>query len=107
VDQYDFELSGTHVWDVGLVSIQVGLTVGGSVLTQGFHTQGVAPRRTTAAVQLASTVGISRELGNRTYVFLLGSGSTYLLRTQDPAAAQSTFGPSFAVRTAAGVGFRL
>jgi hypothetical protein len=107
VDQYDFEVSGTHVWDVGVVSIQVGLTVGGSLLTQSFHTQGVAPRRTTAALQLAPTVGLSRDVGNRTYLFLLCSGSTYLLRTQDPATAQSTFGPSFAVRTAAGVGFRL
>ena len=53
VNQYDLELSATHVWDVGLISVQFGLTAGGSLLTQGFRTQGAAPRRTTGALQLA------------------------------------------------------
>ncbi|HWE24600.1 MAG TPA: caspase family protein [Myxococcales bacterium] len=107
VDQYDMELSAAHVWDVGLASIQFGLTIGGSLLTQAFSTQGAAPRRTTGALQLAPTIGIAREVGQRTYVYMLGSASTYLMRTEDPATAQSSFGPSFAIRTAIGAGFRL
>ena len=107
VDQYDLELSATHVWDVGVISVQFGLTVGGSLLTQSFRTQGAAPRRTIGALQLAPSIGITRDVGQRTYIYVLGSASTYLMRTQDPATVQSSFGPSFAVRTAVGAGFRL
>lgn len=107
VDQYDVEVSATHVWDVGLLSVQFGLTVGASLLRQNFSTQGTAPRRTTGALQLAPSIGIARDVGQRTYVYVLGSASTYLLRTEDPASATSSFGPSFAVRTAIGVGYRL
>ena len=107
LDQYDAELSATHVWDAGLLSVQFGLTVGGSFLRQSFSTQGAAPKRTTGALQLAPSIGITRDVGQRTYVYLLGSASTYLLRTQDPSTARSSFGPSFAVRTAIGVGYRL
>jgi Caspase domain len=107
VDQYDLELSATHVWDVGLLSVQFGLTVGGSLLRQSFSTQGAAPWRTTGALQLAPSIGLARDVGQRTYVYVLGSASTYLLRTQDPTTARSSFGPSFAVRTAVGVGYRL
>jgi hypothetical protein len=107
VDQYDLELSATHVWDVGLVSVQFGLTVGGSLIRQRFSTQGVAPWRTTGALQLAPSIGVARDVGQRTYVYVLGSASTYLLRTEDPTTARSSFGPSFAVRTAMGIGYRL
>jgi hypothetical protein len=107
VDQYDLELSATHVWDVGVISVQFGLTAGGSLLTQSFRTQGAAPRRTIGALQLAPSVGITRDVGQRTYLYVVGSASTYLLRTADPGTSQSSFGPSFAVRTAVGAGFRL
>jgi hypothetical protein len=107
VDQYDVELSAAHVRDLGMVSIELGLTVGGSLLVQRFRTQGVAPRRTTAALQLSPTLGIARDLGERSYLFLLGSASTYLLRSESSATARASFGPSFAVRVALGAGFRL
>jgi hypothetical protein len=77
------------------------------LLTQSFRTQGAAPRRTIGALQLAPSVGITRDVGQRTYLYVVGSASTYLLRTADPGTSQSSFGPSFAVRTAVGAGFRL
>ena len=107
VDQYDLELSLTHVRDLDVVSVEVGLTVGGALLVQRFRTQGVAPRRTTGALQLAPTVGITRELHPRSYLFLLASTPTYLLRSESSTAAGSSFGPSFAVRLSFGAGYRL
>jgi hypothetical protein len=107
LDQYDAELSAAHVWDLGVVSLEVGVTAGGSLLVQRFKTQGIAPRRSTAALQLSPTVGVTRELGERSYLFLLGSGSTFLFRSQDTATSRASFGPSFALRVAAGAGLRL
>jgi hypothetical protein len=107
VDQYELELSLTHVRDLDLVSLEIGLTIGGSVLVQRFQTQGIAPRRTTGALQLAPTIGITREVAPRSYLFLLGSAPTYLLRSENSTATGSSFGPSFAVRFAIGAGYRL
>ncbi|MCA1827386.1 MAG: caspase family protein [Myxococcales bacterium] len=107
LDQYDFEISAAHVWDVSVVSVELGLTAGASVLTQRFNTSGIAPRRTTAALQLSPTAGISRDVGRRAYLFAVGSASTYLFRTQESATQRSSFGPSFALRIALGFGLRL
>jgi len=107
LDQYDLELSAAHVWDVGVVSLEVGVTAGASLLAQRFRTNGVAPPRTTAALQLSPTLAATRELGERTYLFLALSGATFLFRSQDPVTSRASFGPSFAVRTALGVGLRL
>ena len=107
VDQYDLELSAVHVRDLHVISVELGLTVGGSLLVQRFQTQGVAPRRTTAALQLSPTVGITRELGARSYLFLIGAASTYLLKSESSQTSGSSFGPSFAVRFSIGAGYRL
>jgi Caspase domain len=107
VDQYDLELSAAHVRDLRVISLELGLTVGGSLLTQRFRTQGIAPRRTTAALQLSPLVGITRDVGERGYLFLLGSASTYLLRSESSTTSRASFGPSFALRIALGAGFRL
>jgi len=107
IDQYDLELAAAHVWDLRVVSLEVGVTAGGSLLVQRFRTQGVAPRRATAALQLSPTVGITRELGERSYLFLLGAGSTFLFRSEDSTTSRSSFGPSFALRISFGAGFRL
>jgi hypothetical protein len=107
VDQYDLELSVTHVRDLSFVSLSFGVTAGGAMLVQRFRTSGVAPARTTAALQLSPTLGITREVSERGYLFLLGSASTYLLRSEDSTTSRSSFGPSFALRMSVGAGFRL
>ena len=53
------------------------------------------------------SLGISRDIAERGYLFLLGSASTYLLRREDSTTARASFGPSFAVQVAIGAGFRL
>ncbi len=101
LDQYDLEVNAAHVWDLRVVSLEIGLTAGGALLVQRFRTQGYAPPRRTAALQLSPTAGITREFG-RAYLFFTGSAPTYLFRTE-----QSSFGPSFALRLSLGFGWRL
>lgn len=107
LDEYDLELAATHVWDLGAVSLEVGLVAGGALLVQRFHTSGLAPSRTTAALQLSPVVGVTRELSERAYLFLLGAGSTYLFRSEDSVTLSRSFRPSFALRASLGVGWRL
>jgi hypothetical protein len=106
LDEYDFELAAAHVWDLRIVSLQVGVTAGGSLLVQRFHTLGYAPRRSTAALQLSPFVGAIGDVTQGTYVFLNVMGATYLFRDED-AQGRESFGPSFAVRLSFGFGVRL
>jgi uncharacterized caspase-like protein len=107
VDQFDLELSAVHVWDLRAFSLDVGLTAGGALFHQGFRTGGLAPPRTTAALQLSPSIAMTRELPGRTYLYLSVVGATYLFRSQSTATGESSFGPSFAPRVALGAGFRL
>jgi hypothetical protein len=106
LDEYDLELSAAHVWDAGAVSLELGLTGGAALLVQRFSTAGIAPRRTTAALQLSPTVGVTRDLGQRAYLYLRGTASTYLFRTEDAQSQRSSLQPSFALRAALGAGAR-
>ena len=105
-NQFDVELQASHVWDLAPVSIEVGLTVGATLLNQSFKTEGSAPPRTTAALQLTPAVAVSRDLGSRTDVYLTGAGATNLVKTESPSTETTSFGPSFAVRVALGFGYR-
>ena len=105
-DQFDVELQASHVWDLAPVSIEVGLTVGAALLNQSFKTSGVAPPRTTAALQLTPAVAVSRDLGSRTYIYLTVAGATYLFKSESSTTDATSFGPSFAVRVALGFGYR-
>jgi len=103
---WDFELQGTYVWDLAPVSIELGLIVGGSLFHQSFSTTGTAPSRTTGALQLAPIVGVSLDLGSRTYLYVSVAGATYLFKNETTATGTTHFGPSFAVRVALGFGWR-
>ena len=107
VDEYDFELSAAHVWDLRVISLEIGVTAGGSFLHQRFHTNGIAAPRTTAALQLSPSLGASHDLGERAYLIVLLSGSTFLFRSENSLTGRASFAPSFAIRTSLGVGFRL
>jgi hypothetical protein len=106
-DQFDVELQTSHVWDLAPVSIELGLTIGATLLNQSFKTAGTAPPRTTAALQLTPAVAVSRDLGSRTYIYLTVAGATYLFKNESSTTEATSFGPSFAVRVALGFGYRL
>ena len=104
---WDLEVGATHAWDLRGFTLEVGLAVGGALLRQHFRTAGVAPARTSAALQLSPVALVSRDLGRRTYLYLSTSAATYLYRLGDSADGSTSFGPSFAMRFALGAGFRL
>jgi hypothetical protein len=105
-NQVDAEVRAAYVWDLSFVSLEVGLTVGGTWLQQTFNTNGLAPPRSTLALQISPDVAVSRELGERAYLFLELAAATYLYQMQDSATGQSHFGPSFSGRLTLGVGWR-
>lgn len=88
------------------MSLEVGLTVGGTWLQQTFTTNGLAPSRSTLALQLSPDVALSRELGERAYLFLELAAATYLYEMEDTATGHTHFGPSFSARLTLGVGWR-
>ncbi|HET7825490.1 MAG TPA: caspase family protein [Anaeromyxobacter sp.] len=106
-DAFDVELTAAHVWDLRALSIEVGLTVGGAVFHQAFRTAGSAPPRTTAALQLSPTAGVTHDIGARGYAFASVQAATYLFRSRSTATGRESFGPSFAPSVAVGGGFRL
>ncbi|MFO0583482.1 MAG: caspase family protein [Anaeromyxobacter sp.] len=103
---FDLEVGAARVWDVGAGTVELGLLAGSAVLQQRFRTPGVAPSRTSAALQLAPVLSASRELGARTYVYASLSGATYLFRLEDGERRSARFAPSFAPRGALGLGVR-
>jgi hypothetical protein len=105
-EAYDLELGATHAWDLPGVSLELGLAVGGALLRQRFRTSGVAPARTTAALQLSPVAAVSRDVGRRGYLFLSLSPATYLYRLEDSDDGTTSLRPSFALRLALGVGWR-
>ncbi len=105
-EAYDLELGATHAWDLPGFTLDVGLAVGGALLHQRFRTAGVAPPRTTAALQLSPTAAVSRDVGARGYLFLSLSPATYLFRVEDTDDRTTSFRPSFALRLALGAGWR-
>jgi hypothetical protein len=107
-EAWDLELGATHVWDVHRrVSLEAGLVLGGAVLLQRFRTAGVAPPRSTVALQLSPVAGLSLDLGPRSYAFATLSGATYLYAVRDGADGAESVRPSFALRLGLGAGFRL
>jgi hypothetical protein len=106
LDEYDLEVAAAHVWDLHILSLQAGVTAGGSLLVQRFLTAGIAPRRSTAALQLSPFVGAIADLSQTNYLYLNALAATYLFRNLDENG-NARFSPSFAVRLSFGFGIRL
>ena len=105
-NQVDAEVRAAYVWDLSFVSVEVGVTVGGAWLEQSFQTTGLAPPRSTLALQLSPDIAVSRDLGERAYLFLEFAAATYLYDMQDTATGASHFGPFFSGRLTLGSGWR-
>jgi hypothetical protein len=106
-EAWDVELGATHVWDLRAASLELGLVAGVAILRQEFETGGVAPPRTSAALQLSPVAGVSRDLGRRSYAFASLAAATYLYRLEDSGDGTTSLEPSFALRFALGAGFRM
>lgn len=100
----DGELRLTHAWDLPLVTVDVGLALGGGVLRQRFETSGSAPARTTPAGTVALLIDLRLDL---TAGFSLLAESAFVSEVhaqRDEATATTSLGPYFAFRQAFGLG---
>ena len=94
------ELRAAHTWDLPVVGIDLGLSLGGSILSQSFTTAGVAPARSTPAATLALSLGLHADLGAGFSILEESALATYLYAQdqQDPSAPTTSLGPYFAFR---------
>jgi hypothetical protein len=103
----DLEVGATRAWDWRRTSFELGLLAGASVLHQQFTTTGRAPPRQSTALQLAPVASVSRDLGDRAYLYLSAAGATYVYTVEDADRATTRLRPSFTLRVALGMGARL
>jgi hypothetical protein len=102
-DAFDAELRVMHAWDLPVVTIDLGLALGGGVLRQTFETAGAAPARTSPTGMVALLLGLRLDLGAG-FSLLAESGFVSALYGQrDEATASTSLGPFFTFRQAFGL----
>jgi len=94
-DEVDVELRGTHSWDVGRVSIGVGVGVGAAYLRQDFA-EGVAPSRNAVAAHLGVLGDVVVDLVQGFYGGIELDGMTYFFNQE--ARAGDRLESPFALR---------
>jgi hypothetical protein len=88
---------------VPIVSIDLGLAVGGWLLQQTFSTRGVAPPRSTPAGSAALAFGLRTDVGLGFSVFSDTSFISYVYPQEHAAPGSVSFGPYFSLRQAFGL----
>jgi hypothetical protein len=101
-DQLGGELRASHAWDLPLVTMDLGLGLGGSWLHQGFTTSGQAPARDTPAGHFGVGLGITVPVHWGTSIRLETSGVAYVF-AQRQTGAGTSLGPWFSLRELAGL----
>jgi hypothetical protein len=101
-DELGGELRALHAWDLPVVSVELGLALGGWMFHQSFSTAGVAPSRSTPVASLGLLLGLRAELGLG--LALVAEGSLLTLGyAQDDEAGRTSFGPRVAFRQSFGL----
>jgi Caspase domain len=103
VDELGIDVRLYRAWDLPIVTVDLGVSLGASLFRQTFHTSGVARDRQTGAPSVAVGLGLSTDLGRGFYPVLQASAQTYLYRFED-SAAKDAWTPAAAVRFDAGLG---
>jgi hypothetical protein len=100
---FDAELRVLHSWDLPLVSLDIGVGLGGGLLHQSFATTGMAPSRLSPAGSLALLLGLHADIG-RGFSLVAESGFLSVVYAQrDEASSSRSLGPRFAFRQAFGL----
>lgn len=76
----------TRAWDVGRLSMHLGVALGASLMRQRYSTPGVAPTRLSAAGNIAAVVAVDVNLG-RSYITADVGAATHLVRIGTTAEA--------------------
>ncbi len=79
---YELDLSVrlTHTWDLDPIAVQLGVLLGGALLTQSFETLGRAPQRLSAAFEVGAGAGLELPLSRGAYLVLDAYVVTYGFR---------------------------
>jgi hypothetical protein len=102
-NEYGGDVRVFHAWDLPIVTIDIGLSVGASWLRQTFQTAGSAPSRDTVAARSSIGAGASLDIGGGFHLVAESSLETYLFRLQREGG-WSTVAPSVAFRERVGMG---
>jgi hypothetical protein len=81
-DEVSLAVRGAYAWDLPLVTLEVGGSIGASVFRQHFETIGVAPARSTGAGLLGLGVATVFDLPAGLHARVDLEGRTYLLSTE-------------------------
>jgi hypothetical protein len=102
-DEIDLEVRAVHAFDVSRVTFELGLSGGGGLLLQRFSTTGVAPTRSSFALEAGAIAGVRFDLPLGLNLGLDVAGLLYVFR-QENAAGDRSFAPTAASRLAASLG---
>jgi hypothetical protein len=106
-DELDVELRAALIWDLPIVSLDVGVLVGASAIRQSFSTAGVAPQRWAGAATAGAVVGVHRDIGAGFHLHADVAAQTYFLREQASTPEREiSLISAFALRTSLAVGKR-
>jgi hypothetical protein len=100
------ELGGSvraaHAWDVSFFTVDVGLSIGASWLSQRFDTLGRAPPRDSFAARSTIGVGLAVPLGSGFELAAEAAGETYFFSLRG-SAGEEEWAPSIAYRQRVGL----
>lgn len=103
-----YELGGdfrvAHAWDLPIVTLDIGFSLGTSWLRQTFVTRGVAPSRDTVAFRGSIGPSATFDLGSGLYLNADIAAETYAFSVQDTDTRQAELRPSLTLRTRAALG---
>lgn len=101
---YGADVRFAHAWDLPLITVDVGFTVGASWLRQTFTTPGRAPPRDTLALRSSVGAGLGLDLGKGFFAIGDLGAETYFFRIEDTSTRAARFAPSLAFRSHLGFG---
>jgi hypothetical protein len=106
-DEIGARLTAAHAFDLPVVTVELGVVVGMSLLHQGFTVAGgVAPDRNSLAGQVGAGLGVVRDLPRGFYLLADVAAESYIFRRQD-ASDRVALATALAARFGAALGKRL
>jgi hypothetical protein len=100
---YGGELRVTHTWDMPIISVDLGLALGGWLLEERFTTTGSAPARDTPAASIAIVLGLRCDLAAGFALLAEGALESLAYSQHDQSSNTTSLGPYASFRQALGV----
>lgn len=97
------ELRGGHAWDIGRLTLDLGITGGAELLREDFSTRGIAPARDSVAGELGASGELGVVLAGRIHLVLDLAGQTHILSIESQAGDRH-IAARFVARGLIGVG---